>query len=132
MLSLLPEFLSYRLLGEALLRVTAGFVFLYLAYVHFSKRRAVAEELSTLVGGAGMIIPIYSLLELLLAVSLIIGAWTQLSAIVGAIIAIKMLIVRKKLNALKPLSELSYVLLAVICISLIVSGAGAFAFDLPL
>ena len=112
--------------------MTAGFVFLYLAYVHFSKRRAVAEELSTLVGGAGMIIPIYSLLELLLAVSLIIGAWTQLSAIVGAIIAIKMLIVRKKLNALKPLSELSYVLLAVICISLIVSGAGAFAFDLPL
>lgn len=132
MLSLFPQILFLAPLSTALLRVCAGLVFVYLAYVHFSKRKAAAEELSTLIGGAHVIIPLYSVVELLIAVSLIAGVWTQLAALLGWAVALKVLFIRHSLRELKPLSQLSYALLAAICFSLVFTGAGAFAFDLPL
>lgn len=132
MLSLFPQILFLAPLGLTLLRIAAGLVFFYLAYVHYSNRREVAQELSTLIGGARIICLLYSGLELLIAVSLIAGIWTQFAALVGFVVALKVLLIRRSLKEVRPLSPLSYALLAVICLCLFVSGAGAFAFDLPL
>jgi len=132
MLSLFPQILFLSPLSATLLRVCAGLVFAYLAYFHFANRRAASEELSKLIGGASVIMPVYCVIELVVALSLVLGAWTQASALVGFIIAVKMLLIRHSLKELKPLSQLSYALLAVICLSLVFTGAGAFAFDLPL
>ena len=132
MLSLFPQILFLSSFSATILRVTAALVLLYLAYVHFSNKRAASEELSTLIGGANVIIYIYALLELGVAVALFVGAWTQLAALVGFVIAIKALFIRRSLRELKPLSQLSYALLAVICLSVFITGAGVFAFDLPL
>lgn len=132
MLSLFPQILFLAPFSATLLRLTAGLVFLYLAYSHYRNRRAVAEELSSLVGAAGTITLLYCLIEFAIAAAFIAGAWTQLAALVGFIVALKVLLLRKSLRELKPLSPLSYGLLAVICLSLVLTGAGAFAFDLPL
>jgi len=132
MLSLFPQILFLSPLSATLLRITAGLVFAYLAYFHFSNKRAAAEELSTLIGGAGAILILYCLIEALIALFLIIGLWTQAAALLGFVIAAKVLLIRRSLKELKPLSQLSYALLAVICLSILVTGAGPFAFDLPL
>jgi len=132
MLSLFPQILFLAPFSATLLRISAGLVFLYLAYFHISNRRKAAEELSALIGGASVVIYIYSLIELALALALILGAWTQAAGLVGFVIAVKMLLIRRSLKELRPLGALSYALLAVICLSLVVTGAGIFAFDLPL
>lgn len=132
MLSVFPQILFLAPLSATILRIAAGFVFLYLAYVHFGKRTRAADEIAPIVGGARVILVIYSLIELVVGICLIIGLWTQAAALIGFLIGAKMLIIRKALKDLKPISELSYFLLAVICLSLLFTGAGAFAFDLPL
>jgi len=132
MLSLFPQILFLTPLSATLLRLTAGLIFAYLSYFHYSNRRAVSEELSLLVGGASVICILYALLELLVAIGLLAGAWTQLAALLGFVIALKVLIIRRSLKELKPLSQLSYALLAMICLSVVITGAGPFAFDLPL
>jgi uncharacterized membrane protein YphA (DoxX/SURF4 family) len=132
MLSLFPQLLFLTPLSATLLRIAAGLVFLYLAYFHYTNRRAVVEELSVFVGAASIICTLYALLELLVGAGLIAGAYTQLAALVGFVIAIKVQLIRRSLKELRPLSPLSYALLAVICLSIVVTGAGAFAVDLPL
>ena len=132
MLSLFPQILYLAPLGTTLLRVTTGLVFVYLAYAHYTNHKAASQELSRLIGGAGIIIYIYSGIELALGLSLIAGTWTQLAALVGAVVALKVILIHRTMHELRPISTLSYALLAVMCLSLIFSGAGAFAVDLPL
>jgi uncharacterized membrane protein YphA (DoxX/SURF4 family) len=132
MLSLFPQILFLAPFSAALLRVVAGLVFADLAYFHFNNRRAATEELSTMIGGARTIIILYGLIEAGIALCLIIGLWTQAAAILGCVIAVKMLFIRASLRKLRPFSQLSYALLAVICLSLLITGAGIFAVDLPL
>ena len=132
MLSLFPQILFLAPLSATLLRITAGLVFLYLAYFHYTNHRAGSEELSRLIGGASVVMYVYVLIELAVAVGLIAGAWTQAFALVGFVIALKVLLLRRSLKELRPLSSLSYALLSAICLSVVVTGAGIFAFDLPL
>jgi len=132
MLSIFPQLLFLAPIASTLLRASAGLVFVYLAYVHFTNRRKAAEELSTLIGGADFICVVYSVLEAVIGFALIAGFRAQLVALVGFIVAIKVLLIRRSLKELKPLSQLSYALLAVICLSIVFTGAGIFAFDLPL
>jgi uncharacterized membrane protein YphA (DoxX/SURF4 family) len=132
MLSLFPQILFLAPFSATLLRIVAGLVFLYLAYFHWTNHKAGSEELSKLIGAASVIMYIYALIELALAVGLIAGAWTQAFALLGFVITLKVLLFRRSLKELRPLSSLSYALLAAICLSLVVTGAGIFAFDLPL
>jgi uncharacterized membrane protein YphA (DoxX/SURF4 family) len=132
MLTLFPSLLSYSFFVPTLLRIAAGLVFLYLAYFHYTNRRAVAEEIGLFIGGARIICILYSMMETLVAIGLIAGVATQLAALVGFAIAAKVLFLRRSLHDLKPFPPLTYALLAVICVSLVIMGAGAFSFDLPL
>lgn len=132
MLSVFPQLLFLSPVSATLLRLAAGAMFLYLSYYHYSNRQRAAAELGMLVGMSMPLLVLYALVELLVAISLILGLWTQVSALVGLGIAAKILFVRNRLKELKPLSSLSYALLGLICLSLVMTGAGAFAFDLPL
>ena len=83
--------------------------------------------------GAGMWIPVLTaLVELIVGGALIAGAYTQLAAIAGAMLALKYFIWKRRYPHFFPLSRSASALLFVICLSLIVTGAGAFAMDLPL
>ncbi|MDB5224665.1 MAG: hypothetical protein JWO43_287 [Candidatus Adlerbacteria bacterium] len=133
MLSLFPHLLVYGFFAPTLLRMVAACTFFYMAWLHFTKRAETAKEISivsyeTAVWATG----IFLLLEVAVGVGLFIGLYTQMAALVGLIICFKIFWVRKNLRYLSPLSHMSYILLAAICLSLMATGPGAAAFDLPL
>lgn len=121
--------------APTILRIAAAGVFLYLAVTHFSNKKQVADALTmprisheTAVLGAWVLIGA----EIALSFALFFGAWTQVAAILGALGCIKALVLGRNFPAVYPLARLTYALVAVICLVLLISGAGAFAFDLPL
>lgn len=133
MLSLFPSLLFLSPLSATILRVTAAFVFARLSHLHFTARRDAASEIRPLIGSAARAgIWIYVILELIVASALFLGIWTQLMALIAAVAALKFLLVRRSLRHIAPYSRMTYFLLAMICLSLVFTGAGGFAFDLPL
>jgi uncharacterized membrane protein YphA (DoxX/SURF4 family) len=74
----------------------------------------------------------YGVVELLLALLLIIGLYTQLAAVLNAAILVIKLAFKAKSKALFTDGINYYILLLVMCLSLVVTGAGMFGFDLPL
>jgi uncharacterized membrane protein YphA (DoxX/SURF4 family) len=133
MLTLFPHLLVFSFFAPTLLRLMAACTFLYMAWLHFAKRAETAKEISIVsyevaVWATG----IFLLLEVAVGVGLFLGLYTQLAALVGLIMCLKIVWVRKGLHHLSPLSHLSYIMLGVICLSLLLTGAGAMAFDLPL
>ena len=96
-------------------------------------RKETAQELSILSYETAVLATgLFILVELLVALGLLLGFYTQVAAILGVIICLKVLLVKRGLRHVSPLSHLGYALLALICLSLLFTGAGAFAFDLPL
>lgn len=132
MLSLFPDILWLSPFAYTLLRITAGLVFLSVAWTHVEKR----DELSRIdftVAGSGLWIPIFAgIVEFGIGVALVLGIFTQAAAILGALGALKSFIWKRRYPAMIPISRTASALLFVICLSLVVTGAGALAFDLPL
>ncbi len=133
MLNPFPHLLVYSFFAPTLLRIAVACVFAYLAVFHFRHRREVASEVSMLSAGVAIwIIGLYIAIEAMTALGLFLGYDTQIAALVGAILSLKLLLLRPSLRHVAPLSRLTYALVGVICLSLLVLGAGAVAFDLPL
>lgn len=133
MLSLFPQILFLAPLGTALIRIAAGIVILYTAYTVFTHEEAFTKERLPVVGHApAWLLSLGAFITLVDGVLITIGLFTQAAAILGFLIAIKIALFNRKHAALMPLSIGTALLLAIMCLSLIVSGAGAFAFDLPL
>lgn len=132
MLSLFPQLLFLAPFSTTILRVSAGIVILLIAWIHISKR----EELSHIdffVVGRGAWIPVVAaILEFAIAAALIAGIYVQLAALFGALAGLKSLIWKSRYPAFFPLPQSTSALFFVICLSLVMSGAGIFAFDLPL
>lgn len=132
MLTLFPGLLVYSFFAPTLVRVAGAIIFLYLAYYHFQNKDELAQTRFPMVG-AGMWIPWLSVLvELVVGAGLFFGYYTQVSAMVGAIVALKYFVWSGKYPHFFALSRATTFLLFVICISLLLTGAGALAFDLPL
>ncbi len=133
MLNPFPELLVYGILAPFIIRVALGSALLYLGIEHYRGRVAIAELLNPLMGklargaGGGL-----GLIEVLCGVALIVGAWTQVAALLACALTLKPLLLRAHLRGLSPYSPGMYMLLFVMALSLLVSGAGAFAFDIPL
>ena len=122
MLNPFPQLLVFGFFAPTLLRLAAGALFGYLAIAHFSHRPNMSQAIAWLL----------IVVETLIALSLILGYHLQYGAIAGIIVGIGQAITAKRYPTVTPLLALEYVLVIVICLSLLVSGAGAIAFDLPL
>jgi uncharacterized membrane protein YphA (DoxX/SURF4 family) len=75
------------------------------------------------------------IIEMVAGIFLVAGLFTQGVAIAGALIAIDALfakILYRDLDKVVKYSKMFYILVLIISLSLIFSGAGAFAIDLPL
>lgn len=129
----LPDFLTYMILAPFMLRIAAAVFFARLAAHHFRNKKTAATELSILPQStATFALGLYALIEALVAIGLFLGLYTQIAALVGFVICIKVLFLRRSVHQLAPLSRETYALLSVVCLALLFTGAGAFAFDLPL
>jgi hypothetical protein len=133
MLSLFPSLLQYTYFMPTLFRLTVAAVFVYLVIYHFKHKKVFASELKMVSHEvASWFVGIAILVEMVVAAGFFLGFGTQLVAILGILGFAKMALFKNKFPTYAPLSRLSYVLLIVICFSILVTGAGVFAFDLPL
>lgn len=137
MLNIFPDLLFLQLLAPFMLRIVVGVMFVWIGYSYLFKDRAevIAQisskwpkiaKFSVLFGGT---------LEVITGIFLIVGLYTQAAAIAGALIAVDALFGKffyKELDKALKYSKMFYILILIISLSLIISGAGAFAFDLPL
>lgn len=128
MLSIFPALLSFSLLGTALVRVLVGIIFFIFAFRLFTAARKegsgkCSPRMLLLLGGFSI--------EALLGMFLFIGLFTQVAALLGAIISLDHLCRKKEFGPLLKESSLFHVVVFLLCLALLFLGPGIFAFDLP-
>lgn len=132
MLSVFPiMFLS--LLAHTLLRLFFGGALLYLGVTHaFRERQGLIAVLREhWKRSAAFLVSYLALVECVLGVLIIVGAWTQVAALLAAILGLKMIIFAKRFAHPAIPSRIFWVMVIGAGLSLTITGAGAFAIDLP-
>lgn len=126
--SLFPALFDYQFLAIGILRIAVGLLSLAAGYRHLKGRAEGALEQSsspravrTIVGG---VLIIAGLL-------FIAGLYTQGAAIAGTVMWIGAAIVSLKRHELFFLHAATYLFIALVCLSFLFLGPGAFAVDLP-
>ena len=134
MLNPFPELLSFSLLGPFVLRVVLGLIFIDLGILKFrgEKARWLASFETLNIHPADLMLAIYALLQIVGGVFLIAGFWTQVAALVLAVFSGIELGIEWRAREVLKRDLVFYLLLFVISVSLLFTGAGAFAFDIPL
>lgn len=129
-----PELLTFSLLAPTLLRLTLGVFVILLGYSKFINPRKGITDFFEALGFKPSVyyIKILSVTEIVMGIALFIGFLTQIAALIVAIITFVSLIVtiRHPETGLEKASL--YTLFFVISISLVLTGAGLLAIDLPL
>jgi uncharacterized membrane protein YphA (DoxX/SURF4 family) len=121
-LSLFPSLLSFGLLAPLLLRLTLGIVVFFWGY-HGVKSAGSKDDPRKIA---------FNILDLIVGVLLIVGLFTQLAALITAVILTVKLVNKARAKALFTDGVNYYFILFVIALSLLFSGAGFLGFDLPL
>lgn len=134
MLNPFPELLNYSFLAPFLLRVLLGLIFLDLGALKFrgEKERWIASFETLGLKPADLFAPLYGLIQIIGALLLIFGIWTQVAALVFVICTGAELFVEWRAQNVLKRDITFYLLIFTISLSLLLTGAGAYAFDLPL
>jgi uncharacterized membrane protein YphA (DoxX/SURF4 family) len=135
MLMIFPELLAFSLFAPLILRLAAGAAFIVLGAKYFGKNTLAArEELNRVLPWASSFAILIAIAEFAIGALLIVGLSTQVVAILAGIGALKLAYFRHRFSfrTVAPFSISTCILLAAISLSLLLTGAGLFAFDLPL
>jgi uncharacterized membrane protein YphA (DoxX/SURF4 family) len=132
MLNLFPiQFLA--LFAYALLRIVTGIIYITLAHRHFQSFSNLAPKIQwPLITDGRIILTLIIISESLIGGLFIIGLATQAAAIASIGLCFKLLIWHNRFPADSIPNRLTYVLLLAISVSLLITGAGIIAFDLPI
>lgn len=132
MLNLFPiQFLS--LFAYFILRVITGLVVLWLGFKHYQHRNELSDILVLPIFPFGKTAVFFLVLtEIIIGTLLTIGLFTQAGAILLMLLSLKMMVLYKHFNHPTLPNKLTYLLLFAIGFSLFITGAGIFAFDLPI
>src|SRR3989344_4867428 len=133
MLNPFPELLVYSLLAPFILRVVAGLIFVDLGILLFKneKQRWLASLSAIKVPNPQIAVKILGMTEIITGIMLILGLYTQIATIILAVITFKAVYIEYREPAILKRTLVFYILLLAITLSLLLSGAGAFAIDLP-
>jgi putative oxidoreductase len=134
MLNPFPELLAYGLFAPLILRAVLGFIFINLGYLKFGKeRRSWINFFSiTLLKPANFWVSFLGLIQIVGGLMLIAGFYTQIAALIFSVTTLIELYVEVREPILLSRNFLFYLLLFAISLSLLLSGAGFLAIDLPL
>lgn len=132
MLNSFPHLLVLGFFAPTLLRAAIACLFFYASYTAYKHRDAAAHLRFPLIGEASWAGGFTVLMYAVIGLMLLFGAYTQIAALLAGLTSIKGLLFCKRFGPLFPYPRSTYVLILVICLSLLVTGAGAMAFDLPL
>ncbi|PIQ92676.1 MAG: hypothetical protein COV70_00105 [Parcubacteria group bacterium CG11_big_fil_rev_8_21_14_0_20_39_22] len=122
MLNTFPSLLDFAPLAPFILRVAAGFWFIDIAFKNYKEIKREAKKFTILS---------ILIVQAVAGLFLVAGFLTQISAIVLFII-LTFFVIRTEEAKQNPETKQVHLFLFIILISLLVTGAGAFAFDLPL
>jgi uncharacterized membrane protein YphA (DoxX/SURF4 family) len=114
MLSLLPQILFLGAFAPLVIRLAVALSLAYSASMNIAKVSSLAK--------------LFAVVEIVLTAAFFVGAWTQAAAIV----AVGVLLVNLVYRPLRTLPRSTVLLLIVMTTTLIVTGPGVYAFDLPL
>lgn len=134
MLNLFPGLLSYAMLGPFILRLVLGLIVIDLGFLKFKgeRKRWLTTFEAMHLRPAELFVTLYALVQIAGGLLLLIGLWTQGVAIVFAILTFSELYVEWSSATLMKRDFTFYLLMFVISLSLVFTGAGAYAFDIPL
>lgn len=136
MLNPFPDLLVYSMLAPFILRIVAGFVFIDLGFFAFKFQREKERwilSLNTLrVPKPDIALKIIGAVEMVGGLMLVFGFYTQIAALILAILTFAETYIEYKAPLILKRNLIFYLLILSVLISLLLSGAGAFAFDLPL
>lgn len=134
MLNPFPDLLTYSLLGPFILRIVVGLVFIDLGFLALkNEKERWLISLSTLgFKKPESALKIFGLIEILAGVMLLIGFYTQVAALVLALLTFAEAYIEYKDPLVLKRNLVFYVLVFSIVFSLLFLGAGAFAIDIPL
>jgi uncharacterized membrane protein YphA (DoxX/SURF4 family) len=132
MLNTFPHLLVYAFYAPTIIRVAVALAFFYVAYVQLGRRDEIAKMRFLVVGETAWAVWVSVAFFAIVGAMLLFGYYTQIAAILAVLALIKCFILKKWYPRLIPLSHITILLLAVMCLSLLISGAGALAQDLPL
>ncbi len=134
MLNPFPELLTYSMLAPFILRVVAGIIFIDLGKLALNgeKNRWLISLSAIKLPRPELGVKILGILEILGGIMLLAGFYTQIAALVLAVLTFAEAFVEYKDPAILKRTLVFYVLLLAISLSLLLSGAGAFAIDIPL
>jgi uncharacterized membrane protein YphA (DoxX/SURF4 family) len=134
MLNLFPELMTFSLLGPAILRIVLGLIFLDLGMLKFKGERTrwIASFEALRLRPADLMVSIYAALQVIGGLMLIFGLWTQAAALAFTLFTGAELYTEWKAREMLKRDLVFYILVFAISLSLLLTGAGAFAVDLPL
>ena len=121
------------LLAYFLLRLIVGITLIALGYKHINNQNELATAFRNFINFIpNTMAALFVFGELALAGFIIAGYGTQYACIAGMFMCLKLIIIRGRIHTPLLPSRLFYFLLLGAFISLFITGAGAFAYDLPL
>jgi uncharacterized membrane protein YphA (DoxX/SURF4 family) len=134
MLNIFPDALTYHQLAPLLLRVILGLLFVNLGYLELAKEAKRWERTFEVLrmAPARFWSKALGIVEVLGGLLLIVGLYTQGAALVLALISLAEAYVEQRTPEVIKRGLVFYILLSVISVSLILTGAGFLAFDIPL
>lgn len=134
MLNPFPELLNFSLLAPFILRVVVGLIFLDLGILKLRGERArwITTFETLHLNPADLLVTFYAILQIVGGLMFILGLWTQVAALGLALFTGAELYVEWSAKEILKRDLVFYLLIFTISLSLLLTGAGAFAFDLPL
>jgi len=132
MLNPFPDLLALGFFAPTIVRVVAGAFFLYVAYMQYQRRDEISKLNFPIIGQGAQFAWLAVAFHAVVGAMLFFGYYTQIAALLGAIGLLKGLWLNRRFPSMVILPRSTILILIAICLSLLLSGAGAFAFDLPL
>ncbi len=134
MLNTFPDLLTYSQLAPFILRVVLGLIFIDLGLLKFKaeKSRWIISFEALHLKPAEILVSVFGALQLVAGAMLIVGLYTQVAALVLVILTGMEVYTEYKDARILKRDIVFYVLLFSIALSLLITGAGQYAFDIPL
>ena len=132
MLNIFPvQFLAP--LAYMILRVVLGLIFIHFGRSHIKNRELTRDLFIYKQLPFRKFFTWYvAIIEIVVGLLFILGLFTQIAALVAMIYSFKFIVLHKHMPGSFLSSRIMYVLIFFTSLSLFITGAGAFAFDLPI
>jgi uncharacterized membrane protein YphA (DoxX/SURF4 family) len=135
MLNPFPDLLNYSFVAPTMLRIVLGFVILNLGIAKLKYERAVwlrSFQIMLFKKFAPFAVSFLGKIQIILGIMFIIGLYTQLAALITTIISFGELSIEYFQEDIIKRSLVFYLLIFTIALSILFTGAGLFALDIPL